>query len=348
MMTLEIVRSKIVRFFIYILLLTILIFISLLISISIGSSGVNFRDIMNLLISRSSDENRILSSILDLRLVRSLTALLVGASLALSGLLIQAVSRNPLADPYIFGLSTSSLSFLALGLIIALQLDSGLAYNKYYMISIAFLGAFSGYIMTLILSRFAGGGALSMVLAGVAVSSFFASLSSILLYILQSMTRSPFIYLLTGFFEAVSWRDVGYLAYSLAICFIASMILFKHLNAYLYGDEYSMSVGFNPSTTRAVASLVAALATATTIAIVGVIGFIGIASPHIARALVGSDHKYTIVISILVGGLLVLLADVLSRVIGVVLMIGSIPTGFITALIGSPFLAYIVIRRMRS
>lgn len=344
----EIYRVSLKNFLFYTILLVILIVISILLSVSVGST-ISLGDIVQSLIRTPTSTDDPVLTILLLRLGRTVAAVLVGFSLALSGLLMQTVTRNPLADPYIFGLSTSSLAFAALGMILALEYRLSLAYERYYVITIAFAGAMVGYMITLTLSRIAGGGVLSMTLAGVAVSTFFSSISSVLLYLLQSMTGSPYIYLLVGgFFETLLWRDIPYILYSLIICLITSLLLYKYLNAYLYGDEYSRVVGYNPSVTRVLASLVASLATATTVSLVGVIGFIGIAAPHIARSLVGSDHRYTILITMLVGGLVTLLADIIARVISMSLSIGSIPTGFITALIGSPFLAYVVIRRVRS
>ncbi|MGC9149055.1 MAG: FecCD family ABC transporter permease [Sulfolobales archaeon] len=334
------IRSFLLIFFSLILLSAFLI----LASLSIGSSMISLTDILRGGIRGFSGEDNIYYQILTLRISRTLASYLTGLLLGLSGVLIQTMTRNPLSDPYILGLSTTALTFLAISLLIV----PDLMIYRYNMVYVSFLGALIGYALTTSLSRLAGGGSYSLILSGIAVSFLFGGLSHILLYFAQSKLRIYYLYLLMGSSNTVLIGDLWYLIYAFTISLILSIILHRFLNSYVYGDEYARLLGYRTDLFKNITIAIVAIATASTISVVGIVGFIGLASPHIARFLVGQDHLFLIPTASLIGGLLTLLADILVRLTSVFFAgLGELPLGIYTSLIGSPFLAYLVIRKVR-
>ncbi|MET1160550.1 MAG: iron ABC transporter permease [Thermoprotei archaeon] len=344
--TIELYRSRVKRFFLSLATLLVLAVIVIILSLSIGSSMISPFEVFKAVFLKPfgygiSGQVYVIAT---LRVTRTIAAFSCGIALALAGLLMQTTTRNPLADPYIFGLSSTALTFIALAALISPVLVT----SRYALVLIAFIGAMTGYVFTLILARLAGGSSLALVLAGIAIASLFSGLSFVLLYLVQSVLRAPFVYFLMGSASTVLAGDLAFLTYPLIPLTVVSMILYKPLNVYLYGDEYSRQLGYNPRITAVVASAIAAFSTALTISFVGIIGFIGLASPHIARFLVGSDHRFTIPITILVGGVLTTFSDIVARLVSIYSSgIGELPLGVITSIIGAPFLAYLVVRRER-
>jgi len=336
----ELGRISIRRFIFSLILLIVALLLTLSLSLSVGSSEIGPIDALRFLIGFSRDET--VARVMGVRIWRTAAAALSGALLALSGLLMQTVTRNPLADPYIFGLSSTALTAVAAAILInpAVQADSGA------LLVVSFFGALAGFALTLALSSLAGGSPIAMVLAGVAVSSVFSGVSRILLYMLQRVLDRPYYLLLMGSAYHVLARHIPYLAASLLFGFAASMLLFKPLNLYIYGDTYTREVGFSPRLVAVSASALASLMTGSTIAVVGIVGFIGLAAPHIARLMVGADHRFSIPATVLIGAEIALIADICTRFISR-LGFGELPLGVVTSVIGAPFLAYIVIRKVR-
>jgi len=306
----------------------------------VGSSEIGPIDALRFLLGFSRDET--VALVMGIRIWRTAAAALSGALLALSGLLMQTVTRNPLADPYIFGLSSTALTAVAAAILInpAIQADSGA------LLAVSFFGALAGFVLTLALSSLAGGSPIAMVLAGVAVSSVFSGVSHILLYMLQSVLGKPYYLLLMGSASRVLAKHIPYLAAPLLFGFAASILLFKPLNLYIYGDTYTREAGFSPRLVAVLASALASLMTGSTIAVVGIVGFIGLAAPHIARLMVGADHRFSIPATVLIGAEIALIADVCTRYISRS-GLGDLPLGVVTSVIGAPFLAYIVVRKVR-
>lgn len=342
-MAIELYRRNIRRFLLSIALLVALSGALSIASLSIGSSS--FDDpvkVVRSLLGGSSSSDTVVSG---LRVTRTLASYLTGASLGLAGLLIQTVTRNPLADPYILGLSTTSLFFVGSAILAAPDV---MVYRE-NMIAVAFLGAVAGFVFTTALSRLAGGSATALVLSGIAVSSLFGGLSHLVLYIVQGRLGFYASYLLLGSVAPVLSRDLVYLVYPPLVMTVATVSLYKMLNSYLYGDDYARQIGFSPGLVRTVALVISSLLTASTIAVVGIVGFIGLASPHIARFLVGgADHRFTTVASLLVGGVLTLASDISARALSALYPgVGDVSLGVMTTVVGAPFLAYLVVRRLR-
>ncbi len=336
----QVYRAQIRRFFTSTLTLSLASVATFLTSLGVGPAGFSLGWLLELV---SGGTPREVQVVLYLRLVRAVVSYATGAVLGLSGALMQSVTRNPLADPFILGLSSSALAVVSA----ALAVQPGLLAARYYLMVLAFAGALLGYTLTVALSRLAGGGSASLVLSGIAVSAFFSGVSHVLLYAVQRATGMPYILLLAGSASSALARDIPYLLASASLCLVVSLAISKGLNAYLYGDEYSQQLGFNPRLLSLAASATASLGTGVTIAVTGIVGFVGLASPHISRSLVGSDHRFLLPTSFLVGGVVTLVADVVVRLISMGSPYGELPLGTITSSIGGPFIAYVLLRWFR-
>ncbi|MEM1680953.1 MAG: iron ABC transporter permease [Sulfolobales archaeon] len=340
-MALEIRRHLMRRYVLSITSLAVLLIVVFFLSISVGVVGLGLKEVVGYFLGATYDP--LLKSILELRITRTLASALTGASLAVAGVLIQGVTRNPLAEPYILGISSTALSVTSL----VLMVKPSLINSRTEMMLYSFLGALLGFTFTLMLSRLGSSG-LSLVLAGVAVTSISSGISHILLYLLQSVLRMPYVYLLMGSVSPVLKSDLPILTSTSVLCILASLLIAKPLNAYVYGDEYSKQLGFNPRLTLLTAATIASILTGITVGVVGIVGFVGLASPHICRYLIGSDHRFSLPTSALVGATLVVFSDIVVRTVSVVVRgLGELPLGVITAVIGAPFLAYLVLRRVR-
>ncbi len=339
MTALQVHRHLMRRFFISVSSLAALLTVLSVLSISVGAVRLGLKDVLDYFLM--SGGGTFFRNVIDLRVVRTIASALAGASLGVAGVLVQGVTRNPLAEPYILGISSTSLSVLALALI----LNPSLIASRFEVVLYSFFGALLGFLFTLLLSKLGSSG-LSLVLAGIAVTSISSGISHVLLYLLQSVLRIPYVYLLMGSTSSVLRSDIPVLAVASVLGIVASLSIAKPLNAYVYGEEYSKQLGFDPRLTLLAAAAVASVLTGVTVAFIGIVGFVGLASPHICRYLVGSDHRFSLPVSALVGANLVIFSDILVRVISAVSSLGELPLGVVTGIIGSPFLAYLVLRRV--
>ncbi|MBV7562571.1 iron ABC transporter permease [Pseudomonas sp. sia0905] len=277
------------------------------------------------------------------RLTRALVAASCGAGLAVSGVVLQALLRNPLADPYLLGISagasTGAVSVALLGLGAGmLSLSMG-----------AFLGAVAAFALVALLARAAGGGAISgsaqIILAGIAGSQLFNALTSFLITKSASAEQARGImFWLLGNLSGVDWQDV-LLAVPMALAGVLLVAWHtRALDAFTFGAESAASLGVPVRRVQATLIACTALVTAVMVSIVGSIGFVGLVIPHAARLLVGARHGRLVPVSALIGAVFLIAADVLSRtaIKGQVL-----PIGVVTALVGAPAFAVILVRGRR-
>jgi iron complex transport system permease protein len=278
------------------------------------------------------------------RLTRALVAASCGAGLAVSGVVLQALLRNPLADPYLLGISagasTGAVSVALLGVGAGmLSLSMG-----------AFLGAVAAFALVALLARAAGGGAISgnaqIILAGIAGSQLFNALTSFLITKSASaeQARGIMFWLLCNL-SGVNWQDV-LLAVPMALAGVLLVAWHtRALDAFTFGAESAASLGVPVRRVQATLIACTALVTAVMVSIVGSIGFVGLVIPHAARLLVGARHGRLVPVSALIGAVFLIAADVLSRtaIKGQVL-----PIGVVTALVGAPAFAVILVRGRRA
>lgn len=272
------------------------------------------------------------------RLPRAVIATLVGASLAISGALMQTITRNPLASPSILGINAGAMFFV----VIAVSLLP--LHTPAHYVWAALLGAFVAALLVMLLSR-GRYGALSplrVVLAGVAVTAMFVSFSQGLLIVDQQSFESV-LYWLAG---SVSGRDLSLIMPLLPLfggALLLSTLLARHANTLLLGDDMAIGLGLSTTTIKLLLGLVVIILAGSSVALAGMIGFIGLIVPHMARGLFGIDHRWWLPACALLGACLLLLADVASRIL---IAPQEIPVGVMTALIGTPFFIYLARRKM--
>ncbi|MFL5778439.1 MAG: FecCD family ABC transporter permease [Chloroflexota bacterium] len=273
--------------------------------------------------------------VIDLRLPRVLTSMVVGMGLAVAGVTFQGLLRNPLADPYVLGTASGAALGAAIAVLIpvrAVILEFGLLHG------LAFVGALASVYAVYRLSRIGGLAPMtSLLLTGYAVGALLAAGLAMAMYMSGAALRQIFNYLLGGF-ETASW---GRLAGATPIIVLASILILiraRSLNGLLLGEETAAHLGIDVRRERAILLALASLVTAAAVAISGLIGFVGLVVPHVIRLLVGPSARLVLPLSALAGAGLLAYADLAAR------MLGEIPVGVVTAVIGAPFFLFVLRR----
>ena len=269
------------------------------------------------------------------RVPRSLLAALSGAGLALAGAMMQAVVRNPLAEPYILGVSSGA----SVGAVLVI-VSGGATFLGLSMSGAAFVGAMVACLLVAMLARIRGElSPTRMILAGVALGALLSAVTSYLTLTTDAQNVVSVMFFLLGSVSAADMSTLLIPAVALAIACIAVFELSRSMNALLAGDESAMAVGVRTTRVRGVLLVLASLLTGAIVAVSGGIGFVGLVVPHMARLLVGSDHRRMLPITILGGALFLMVADLLARTVA---MPTEIPLGILTAFVGAPFFLWLM------
>ena len=276
--------------------------------------------------------------VMDLRLPRVLTAMIVGGGLAVAGAAFQGLLRNPLADPYVLGTASGAALGAAIAVLVPVRtliLQFGLLH------ALAFSGALVSVLVVYRLSRVGASAPMtSLLLTGYAVGSLLAAGLAMAMYLSGTGLRQIFSYLLGGF-EASSWGRLAVAAPLIVLASLAILLRARSLNGMLLGEEAAAHLGVDVRRERAILLALASLATAASVAISGLIGFVGLVAPHVVRLLVGPNARLVLPLAALLGASLMVGADLVAR------LLGEIPVGVVTAVIGAPFFLAIL-RRARS
>lgn len=276
----------------------------------------------------------------DYRLSRALVAAFCGAGLALSGAIMQSLLRNPLAEPYVLGISagasSGAVSIVILGVGSgALSLSAG-----------AFAGAFAAFFFVALLSNGTRGGADRTILAGVAASQLFnAATSYIVTTSGNAQQARDVMFWLLGSFGGVRWPEFVLVSVVVCLGLAACLTAARVLDAFAFGDEAASALGVNVGRARITLFALTALMTATIVSMVGSIGFVGLVVPHAARYFVGPTHIRLLPACAIAGAIFMVLADIASRVL---IPQQTLPIGVVTALVGVPFFSIILYRFQRA
>ncbi|MBX7371781.1 FecCD family ABC transporter permease [Clostridium chauvoei] len=322
-------NNNIRKKYIYIGISIIALILLSLTSMKIGSIDITLRELLIGIFTNNGSETW--EIIRDLRMPRVISEILVGASLAVSGVLLQAVIRNPLAEPSITGISSGASLFSILIMVFLPSLNP-------YRYLFGFLG---GILACIIVYSLAFKNTLSpirIVLSGIAVNAMLGGFISIMT-IFNGNNASSVQMWLTGSLVAVTWKDVIPLLIYTTIGLVCALILCKTCNVIVLGDKTSKGLGFNADKTRIIISLVAVFLAGISTSIAGIISFVGLVVPHICRIIIGSDHKYLIPFSCTLGAILLLIADTLGRIVAKPY---EIPVGIVMAILGAPFFLYLL------
>lgn len=327
------VKKKRIKTILSFAVLTVCLVVLFFAAVNIGSLKVSFRELMRGLFVEYDDT---VATIYDLRFPRILISMLAGAAIAVSGVLFQAVLKNPLADPGIIGIS-SGASFTAV-------LITAFAPGLYFFTPLfAFIGGIIAFFLVYSLSWKGGLSPLRIILVGVAVNAMFTGLSSAL-NSMNGGNMSGVAAIVNGNITMKTWDDVYTLIPYVAVGLVLALLFTGTCNLLSLEDRTARSLGVNVNGMRIVISLIAVLLAAISTAIVGAVSFLGLIVPHIGRLLVGSDHKKLLPFSILLGAFTFLLADTVGRTIAAPYEVSA---SIIMSVLGGPFFI-ILLRRSKS
>ena len=278
-----------------------------------------------------------------LRLPRVIMGVVAGAGLAVAGVVMQGVTRNPLVSPFTIGISPAAAFGASIAIIWgATALPSG---GRYVIVGAAFLSAFLCVLLVLFIASLRGISVTTIILTGIALTYLFSALTATIQFIATEEQLAAVVHWTFGTLNRATWDEVGISVLFFAICL---PVFFG--NAWAYnalasgGDETAMSLGFNVKQVRVLTSLLAVLITAAIVSFTGVIGFVGLAAPHIARLLIGSDHRYLLPFSCCAGAVLLLLADTLGRTL---FAPAVLPVGIVVSYLGVPLFVHLIILRRK-
>jgi len=277
------------------------------------------------------------SIVMDVRLPRVLVGLMVGVGLSVAGCGMQGLFRNPMASPYVTGISSGG----AFGAALAVNLGI-----IYYLVP-AFAFFFSAMTVFLVYAISMVRGKVRMetlLLSGIAVASFFSALVSLMMYLAAQKLESIVFWMMGGFW-ASGWDEVMIILPFVIVCIPIYIFLSRDLNAMMLGEDAARDLGIDVETTKKIVLVLTAILVGCCVAVSGTIGFVGLIIPHITRIIVGPDHRVLIPASVFTGGIFMIFTDIVARMI---IQPSELPVGIITSLCGVPFFLYLLRRRKSS
>ena len=330
------------RSYIYMLLGLILV-VLFVVDLLTGSVYISFEDIIMAISGKAeADTINILSGF---RLPRALTALLAGMALSVSGLQMQTVFRNPLAGPYVLGISSGAslgVAILILGLSSVMSVNISMAFNSWAIVGAAWIG--SGFVLVLIMIvSLRVRDIMTVLILGIMFASAVSAIVSIMQYFSDESMLKSFVIWTMGSLGNLSWQQLHILIVSIIAGLFISILTTKMLNALLLGEDHARSLGLKIRAARILIFISTSILAGSVTAFCGPLAFIGIAVPHICRLIFAtSSHNYLIPGTMMLGSIALLLSDIISQLPGS----GRIlPVNSVTALIGIPVLIWIIVRR---
>ncbi|SPD71742.1 conserved membrane hypothetical protein [uncultured Desulfobacterium sp.] len=307
--------------------LFLLMVIAVFAGLSLGSTGGGFSSVWQSITGKLADDSMLNTIIWQVRFPRVLMAVLVGATLSLGGLVFQALLRNPLAEPYILGVSGGSAIGAIIGILFGFSRFPGVCL-------MAFLGSIGTLFLILVMTT--GQSILrrdSLLLSGVMVNAFCAAVIMFLISMARDTKIHNIMFWLMGDLSMIEMWNVGMLAMILVPCFILIFWFSNAMNLLLLGKEMAMSMGINIKAVTVTLLVATSLMVSATVSHCGLLGFVGLVMPHLLRIPLGADHRILVPACVLGGGAYMVLCDLLSRSLP---QQGEMPVGVITAMIGAP------------
>ena len=332
--------------YVFILLLVLLFLI--LIASAVGSASLGLKETSLVIVSLIPGLRNIIDAdalnaqsvviISKIRLPRIFMSIAVGIALASAGVIFQGIFRNPMADPYIIGVSAGASFGATIGLLFttSIRVLSISATNIF-----AFIGAIAATFIVYNISRIRNKtSVLTLLLAGVALSALFSAVNSFI-YIFRSHDLAKVIFWLMGGFTSSSWQQLSVTGPIVLVLLLVTGFFMKDLNLISLGDERAAQLGVNIDRVKVLLLILASLSAAAAVSVAGIIGFVGLITPHIVRIIVGPDHRILYPTSAIAGAVLLLGSDTIARM---ALSPREIPVGIITSVIGVPFFIYLLMR----
>lgn len=305
---------------------------AIVIGIGVGPVYIGPAKVLEALFGHAEGTSEVI--VRQIRLPRVLLGAMVGASLAMSGAILQGVTRNPLADPHIFGISAGA-GMVAVACIVFVPVPLGLVQP------LSFLGGLTAGGIAYVMAWRGGVSPLRLALAGIAVTSMLTAVTSAML-VTSSFSAQVGLRWLIGGLLGSNWREFRLLLPYFVIGTVAAMAMARQLNVIALGDEIATSLGQHVERTRLLLTATAALLASSAVSIAGLIGFVGLIIPHFVRLIIGNDYRFLLPTSALFGAILLVLADTLART---ALDPRELPVGALTAVMGGPVFIMLVRRR---
>ena len=321
-----------------VLLPALLLVGAIFLGISTGSSGHSFRDVLHLIFGGGDDGSLQADIIMRIRLPRVILAAEAGAALSLGGLVFQALLRNPLAEPFILGISGGSAVGAVIGII--------LGFARFPVVTIlAFAGGTASLAVVFgISARRERTGRETMILAGVMVNAFCSSVIMFLVSVVRDSRLHDILFWLMGDLSGADAGQTLILAFILLPCFILLFLSAKTLNLLAMGEEQAANMGVDLRATYIVLPIIVSLMVGSVVCHSGLLGFVGLVIPHLLRLMLGPDHRLLIPASALGGGAYLTLCDLAARAVP---SHGELPVGVVTAMTGAPLFIFLLMRERR-
>lgn len=328
-------------------ILLIILFLSIGFAVTMGSVDISIKEVYEVILYKlfnigdsSIGAGAVADVVWLIRMPRIVLAIAVGAGLSVVGIVIQAIVKNPLADPYILGVSSGA----SLGATLAVVLGIGSVFGSNSLGIMGFIGAFGVSILVLMISNIGGrSNSIKLLLAGMALSSVCSSFSSFLVYISDDSQKLKTItFWLMGSLAGAKWNEIVIILPVIILGTIFFVTQYRTLNLMLLGDEVSITLGTDLHKFRIIYLVITSLMIGLLVYVSGMIGFVGLIIPHIVRIIFGTDHKKIISITALFGSIILIWADVISRS----LIKGTeIPIGIVISIIGAPLFVWLMIKK---
>ncbi len=328
-------------------ILSILLLLTFLLNISFGQVAIPFKEVIKSLFGSHTSKETWEYIIVNFRLPKAITAILVGIGLSISGLLMQTLFRNPLAGPYVLGLSSGSslgVAFVILGAgILPLSLADFLL-SSYGIILASCLGSFMVLLLVLTISKFLRD-TMTILIAGLMFSSFASAIVSILTYFSSAEKLQKFTFWSMGSIGNISWPNILILFIAICIGLLISLFSIKSLDGLLLGENYAKSLGLKIKKSRRMIILATSILAGSITAFAGPIAFIGLAVPHLSKLIFQtSNHLVLFWGTIIIGAIIMLFCDMVSQMPGFDL---TLPINAITSIIGAPIVIWLLVRKNR-
>ncbi|MEG6567365.1 iron ABC transporter permease [Thermoanaerobacterium saccharolyticum] len=315
----------------YLLISIVILIASLMFSASVGAVKMPLKSIVDVIFGNGNSTDKMI--LLNLRFPRIIEAAFTGMGLSVTGTFFQGLLRNPMADPYVLGISSGA----AFGASIAIVLGLGLFGLQFFAFASALVTIYLVYILS---KKGPNVSMQTMLLAGIAISAFMSSIISLMM-LLNHNEMSQIVFWTMGGFSLISWSQIFY---TVPIIFIGCITLYmfsRDLNVMMTGEEIAEHLGIDTERVKKIILIVGSLITASSVSAGGIIGFVGLIVPHISRLIVGSDNRLLVPFSGIVGAAFLVLTDTLARTVMVPV---EIPVGIITAACGGPFFIYLLVK----
>lgn len=327
------------------LFLSLTLILSLLLNLSLGQVAIPIKEVFKSLSGSSASKETWEYIIINFRLPKAITAILVGIGLSISGLLMQTMFRNPLAGPYVLGLSSGSslgVAFVILGAGILPVALSEILLSNYGIVLASCLGSLLVLLLVITVSQRLRDTA-TILIVGLMFGSFTSAIVSVLTYFSTAEQLQKFTFWSLGSIGNLAWSSIVLLTISVSIGLLMSLYSIKSLDALLLGENYAKSMGLNVKKSRFIIMIATSILAGSITAFAGPIAFVGLAVPHLSKLLFQtSNHKTLFWSTILIGAIIMLLCDTISQMPGFDF---TLPINAITSIVGAPVVIWLLIRK---